>query len=287
MTQQTQALTVHQQVSQQLTSPQFMASLKANLPDHITPERFARVAVMALQKNPKLLDSDRQSLYQAIQACAQDGLIPDGREAALVPYGDKVQYLPMIGGILKKIRNSGELLTIMAQTVRKNDVFKYYVDENGEHLEHRPDMLADRGEFVGVYALAQTKDGGKYMEVMTKAEVEKVRNVSRAKNAGPWVDWYEEQAEKTVLKRMSKRMPMSTDKIAELLERDNEEYAEVVEAPPAAPAEVPKPSTGAGARARAATVDAAPPATPAPTPTQTAMAAEGAPKPLGTNDTLI
>ena len=124
MTQQTQALTVHQQVSQQLTSPQFMASLKANLPDHITPERFARVAVMALQKNPKLLDSDRQSLYQAIQACAQDGLIPDGREAALVPYGDKVQYLPMIGGILKKIRNSGELLTIMAQTVRKNDVFK-------------------------------------------------------------------------------------------------------------------------------------------------------------------
>ena len=58
---------------------------------------------------------------------------------------------------------------------------------------------------------------------MSLGEIEKVRKVSRAANKGPWVDWWEEMARKTVLRRLSKRLPMSTD-LDDLIRRDDALY---------------------------------------------------------------
>src|SRR5690606_23274926 len=133
-----------------------------------------------------------------------------------------VQYMPMIGGILKKIRNSGELLTIAAHVVYERDQFEYALGDD-ERIEHRPYLGDDRGKPIAVYAVAKTKDGGVYREVMTVGEVEAVRAVSRAKDKGPWIDWWTEMARKTVLRRLSKRLPMSTD-LEELMRRDDDLY---------------------------------------------------------------
>jgi recombination protein RecT len=127
----------------------------------------------------------------------------------------------MIGGILKKVRNSGELLSISAYVAYTNDVFEYTLGDD-EHIKHIPD-LDDRGKPRLVYAIAKTKDGGIYREVMTVSEIEKVRNVSRAKNAGPWKDWWDEMARKTVLRRLAKRLPMSSD-LDDLVRRDDALY---------------------------------------------------------------
>lgn len=186
--------------------PQF----KMALPVHIKPERFLRVVTTAIQNNASLLSCDRTSLFSACTRAAQDGLLPDGKEAALVPFNNSVQYMPMVAGILKKVRNSGELKTIMAQIVYKNDEFEYWIDSDGEHLNHKPLIFGDRGEKLGGYALATTKDGGTYIEVMTAADIKKVRDVSRSKN-GPWKTWPEEMEKKTFIRRLSKRLPMSTD----------------------------------------------------------------------------
>ena len=62
--------------------PQFHAAL----PAHIPAKKFVRVACTAIQTDPKLMDADRTSLYAACTKAAQDGLLPDGREAALVVY---------------------------------------------------------------------------------------------------------------------------------------------------------------------------------------------------------
>lgn len=214
-------ITVLDEVRHTLTKmePQF----KAALPPHVPAERFVRVAMTAVQKNPDLLNADRQSLYGACMMSAQDGLIPDGREAALVLFSGKVQYMPMVAGILKKVRNSGELATITPQVVHKNDKFRFWVDSEGEHIEHEPLLFGDRGEVLGVYALAKTNSGNIYVEVMTVAQVERVRSVSRAKNAGPWKDWWDEMAKKTAIRRLSKRLPMSTD-LDDLLRRDDDMY---------------------------------------------------------------
>lgn len=200
------------------------------LPAHVTPDKFMRVVLTAIAQNPTLAKADRRSLLTSAVKAAQDGLLPDGREAAFVTFWDKkanahkVQYMPMIAGVLKKVRNSGELLAVTCNVVHQADTFRYWIDDVGEHITHEPAVLApDRGPLVAVYAVAKTKDGGTYTEVMSRQQIDQVRSVSRAKDSGPWVDWYGEMARKTVIRRLAKRLPMSTD-LEAVIRRDDEMY---------------------------------------------------------------
>lgn len=185
---------------------------KAALPAHVTPEKFTRVLLTSIRNNEKILLCERNSLFSAVMKCAQQGLLPDGEEAAIVPFGSTAQLMPMTKGILKKIRNSGELASISAEVVHQYDIFKYWIDENGPHLNHEPNFLSDRGEPMAVYALAKTKDGAVYSEILTKEQVMAIKNVSRSKDSGPWKGSFElEMWKKSAIRRLSKRLPMSTD----------------------------------------------------------------------------
>lgn len=200
----------------QVMAPEF----KAALPPHISVEKFTRVAQTAIQNTPSLAAADRRSLFGAFVKLAQDGLLPDGREAAVVMFGNKAQAMPMIGGILKRIRQSGEVSRVSAQVVYANDHFRvsYGFDEDVEHVP--PPLNDPRGDPIGAYATAVLKDGSKLLEVMNLEEIEKVRAVSRAARNGPWVSWWSEMARKTVMRRLSKRLPMSTDLEEQIFSRD-------------------------------------------------------------------
>jgi recombination protein RecT len=197
-------------------APQF----KAALPAHIPVERFVRTTLTAVQTNPELINADRRTLFASATRAAQMGLLPDGREGAIVTFGGKCQFMPMLGGVLKLVRNSGELASIDAQIVYKNDKFTY---RPGIDLvpAHEPDWFGDRGDIVGVYAVAKMKDGAAYVEILSKKQVEQVRNVSRAKSSGPWVTWWDEMARKTAIRRLAKRLPLSTDLDGALAEDDD------------------------------------------------------------------
>lgn len=201
--------------------------LKAALPAHVTVEKFSRVAMTAVQNDPNLLQADRRSLFGAVVRLAQDGLLPDGREAALVIFNTKqgndwvkkVQAMPMIAGVLKKIRQSGEVAKISAQCVYENDDFevRYGYDEDVHHVP--PKLGQPRGDIIGAYATAVLKDGTQLLEVMDLDQLNKVRAVSRSGQKGPWADWFSEMARKTVMRRLSKRLPMSTD-VEDFIQRD-------------------------------------------------------------------
>lgn len=193
------------------------------LPAHIPVERFKRVVLTAVQNNPDLLRADRQSFFNACMRSAQDGLLPDGRDGAIVMFGDKAQWMPMVFGILKKIRNSGELASITARVVYAGDKFRYWIDDSGEHVEYEPSDDHDTNVVRRVFAMAKTKNGELYVEPMSVEQVEKVRAVSRARNKGPWVDWWDQMAIKTALRRLAKRLPMSSD-LDDLLRRDDDLY---------------------------------------------------------------
>src|SRR3546814_200490 len=127
--------------------------------------------------------------------------------------------MPMIAGILKKVRQSGEVSYISAHVVYANDHFKWTLGFD-ENVEHEPAPLdQEPGEPVAAYAVAVLKDGSRLLAVMRKSDIEKVRAVSRAKGNGPWVQWWSEMARKTVMRRLSKRLPMSTD-LDDAFERD-------------------------------------------------------------------
>jgi recombination protein RecT len=214
----TKALTPMEDVrgTLQRMQPEFMAALPAQIP----VDKFVRTTLTAIQMNPALLNADRRSLLGSCMKAAQDGLLCDGREAALVMFKNTVQYMPMYAGILKKIRNSGELATISAQVVYDKDQFDYTLGDE-ERISHKPFLGADRGKPIVVYAIAKTKDGAIYREVMSVAEIEKVRAVSRASGNGPWVQWWDEMAKKTVIRRLAKRLPSSAD-VDQVFDHDNE-----------------------------------------------------------------
>lgn len=210
------------QVRTQLT--QMQPQIKSALPAHVTPERFERVTLTALQRSPDLLDCDRKSLFGAVMQCAQDGLQPDGKEAALVKFKQQVAYMPMVSGLLKLARQSGEIASLTANVVYSDDEFDYWIDDQGEHLSHRPNLDGDRTKVRAVYAMARTDSGESIIEVMPFAEVEKVRKSSRTANAGPWRDWWSEMARKTAIRRLFKRLPRSTDRLDQAVHRDDQFY---------------------------------------------------------------
>ena len=74
-----------------------------------------------------------------------------------------------------------------------------------------------------VYAEAVMKSGEKQSAVMTKAEVEGIRNRSRAGKSGPWVTDFAEMAKKTVVRRLSKMLPLSSE-IFRHVERDDDQF---------------------------------------------------------------
>lgn len=196
-------------------APQFEAAL----PKHVTVEKFTRVAMTAIQNQPDLAQVDRQSLFGAIVRLAQDGLLPDGREAAIVKFGNKAQAMPMIAGILKKVRQSGDVAKVSAQVVYEKDEFVWHLGFDEDVTHNPPPLDQPRGKAIGAYATAVLKDGSRLLEVMNFDEIEQVRKVSRASGNGPWVQWWGEMARKTVMRRLSKRLPMSTD-IEDDFERD-------------------------------------------------------------------
>lgn len=250
--QQTNPLT---EVTRHIMSERLASQLKMALPEHISVEKFQRVVITAINKNADLVSADLLSLLTASVECAQDGLLPDGKEAALVIYNTKVpnvkpdrwvkrvQYMPMIKGICKKAHNSGELPFLDMQVVHENDEFDYQLGLH-PNLVHKP-KLGERGDFIGAYAVARTSQGAEYIEVMSHAEIECVRlesSKSKSKETGdpygPWKNYYGEMARKTVLRRLSKRLPLSSD-LSRVIERidamhtfENQSDSVVVEAAP-------------------------------------------------------
>ena len=213
----TTAVTVVEQVRTQLTSmtPQFAAAL----PKHVSAERFVRVVMTAIQTSPSLLEADRRTLFASATKAAQQGLLPDGREGAIVVFKGQAQWMPMVAGIMKLVRNSGEISTWSVQAVYQNDTFDFCLGDD-EHITHKP-ALSKRGELIAVYSIVTMKDGEKSREVMSVEDVNAIRARSRSGGSGPWVSDFAEMAKKTVVRRHSKRLPMSTD-LDDALRADDE-----------------------------------------------------------------
>ncbi len=242
-------------------------SLSTMLPKHIPVDKFLRTLKTAIRLDPNIAKADLTSLLGAAMKAAQDGLMIDGREAAITVYRQKVrgangdtymeraQYIPMYQGILKKMRNSGEIASIEAGVVYQKDEFDYERGDNAR-LIHRPSFDGDPGPIRLAYAIAKLKDGTVVREVMTLSELKKVRSCAKGGDnaSSPWVKWEAEMYKKSVIRRISKLLPSSSD-IDTLFEHDNEGYRlnpDHVENTPAKKA-------GGGAAALAKAKEEAPP----------------------------
>jgi len=212
-----------------IASPEMTTKIKQALLSGVDEERFIRTALTAIQTTPSLLEVDRSSLYNAVLRAAQDGLLPDGREGALVPFKEKatgrkvVQWMPMFFGLRKRLAKCQILLE--AYVVHENDRFEVVLGDEPK-IVHVPTQLGkDAGEMIGAYAIARTADGQVMREVMDKAQIEAVRKQSRAADSLMWTQFTGEAWRKTVGRRLCKAIPALDDGVQDLLKRDDEQYS--------------------------------------------------------------
>lgn len=206
-----------------------LVPVQSLLPAHISFDRFTHAAAVAIANSEDLRVADGQSIINSLVACAKDGLIPDGREAALVIFKRKdargnwtkiAQYMPMIDGVLKRARQSGEISLIATRVVYQNDNFRAWLDDNGEHILYEP-TLGARGEMIGALAYARMKSGEIQFEWLNLDDIAKVRAASKNSDKGPWVDWFESMSRKSAAHRLCRRLPNNSE-IMEMLERGTE-----------------------------------------------------------------
>lgn len=214
------------------------------LPQNVTVDKFVRTAqtAIAMTRNIEKV-SNPQSLLSACVKAATDGLILDGREAALViDYQGNVQYRPMVQGLVELAYRSGAVKLITTRVVHEADHFEFIMGDE-EKIVHRIDVRAPRGKAIAVYCIIQLVTGGVIREVMTVDQINVIRDRSdgwRAFAAGkikstPWSTDWDEMARKTVFRRAQKLLPRSPEleRFHAAVERVDEEYTFTGEEGPA------------------------------------------------------
>lgn len=195
--------------------------IEAVMPKHLSSERLYQMTVSAINREPKLGECDISTVLSCVMKCSALGLEPSAVDglgrAYILPYRNgktkRMEATFILGykGMIDLARRSGELESIAARAVYEGDEFEYEfgLDEKCRHVPHAVDRTP--GKLTHVYMVAKFKDGGYYMDVMGKAEVDAIRKRSKAGESGPWVTDYEAMAKKTVLRRAFPYLPVSVE----------------------------------------------------------------------------
>jgi recombination protein RecT len=202
--------------------------LQRMLGNDIPADNFIRAVITSATLNPEIQACRWQTVWDACVRACRDGLLPDGVDAAIVPFKDRATYIAMYQGMLRRFRRSGQFKWITANVVRTGEEFVHFIDETGEHFRHVPgDNFS--AQITKVYALATTKDGGVFVAVLSIAEANKIKNMSRAqRDDSPWKLWPEEMYKKLAIRRLSKYLPSARDLLP-----DDEDLPEIDSAPSA------------------------------------------------------
>ena len=192
--------------------------IRRALPALLTPERFTRMALSAINNTPELADCTPMSFIGALMNAAQLGLEPNTPlgQAYLIPYKNKgvleCQFQLGYKGLIDLAYRTGQIQVIQAQAVREFDYFEYQYGLDSR-LVHRPGE-GERGEITFIYGLFKLNNGGYGFEVSSRGDMDAfAARYSRSIGGrySPWKENYEDMAKKTVIKRALKYAPVSSD----------------------------------------------------------------------------
>jgi phage RecT family recombinase len=206
-------------------------------------KREISFAIQSVNRSAQLQKCSKESILQAVLNVANVGLTlnPAAKEAYLIPrYSSisralEVSLDPSYIGLVKLLTDTGSVKAMVCQIVYAGDQFDVDLANNLSPVVHRPQLSsAQRGNVVGVYALATLSDNTRQVEWMDLAEIEGIRDRSETYKAFKngkiqsctWASDFGEMARKTVIKRIYKYLPR-TEKAKNLdqaIDLDNEDY---------------------------------------------------------------
>ena len=198
-------------------------------------------AVQIINKSKQLQEATMESKQSAVLNVAQCGLTlnPVMKLAYLVPRwsreGTQCCLEPSYQGLVKLLTDTGSIETIQAQLVYAQDTFELNAGDFNNPITHTSNPFSsNRGDVVGVYALAVLKSGIKQAETMSIDEVYKIRETSESWKAYQakkikscvWSDHEGEMIRKTVVRRIVKYLPKSEqfEKVANVIKLDESDY---------------------------------------------------------------
>lgn len=197
----------------------------------VTWEKESMFALQALASNTLLQKCEPHTIRDSVINIASIGLSlnPVLKHCALIPRyntGLKIYEChcdPMYQGLIAVATDGGSVNNVWANIVRKQDLedgnFKYFAGTEPRVI-HTPDPFMSeemRGEVIGAYACAEIEGSAHpHVTFMSIEEIENVRDKSelwKKHKKGPWKDWFEEMAKKTVIKRAQKTWPKGTGRM--------------------------------------------------------------------------
>lgn len=203
----------------------YLKEIESALPSHINPNRFIQVALITITKKPELFSCSKASVIGAVMTAASLGLMVDDDlgEAFLIRGYDEdskryvAQLLIGYQGFCTLAIRSGFVDYIQPRWVCEGDEFdfKYGIDE---FLDHKP-IAADRSneKITHFYVIIKLRTGTKMFSVMSRKEVEEIRNNSPHyksavdKTKTVWHIWFNKMGNKTALKDQMKYIPLSPE----------------------------------------------------------------------------
>lgn len=204
------------------------------LPKHLTADRMIQLCTTLISRNPKLAKCTTQSLIGAVMQASLLGFKPIQAtgECYFIPYENRkagtIECQFQIGykGYMSLARNSGQIETLYAEVVYKDDYFDYELGLN-RNLVHKPNLNVepDYQNIAYAYAVVRFKDGGFNFVILTKKQIEKLRLrnpmfFNQPKLSGAWLTDYDEMAQAKALKKLKKYLPLSEEQLLTAIDSD-------------------------------------------------------------------
>jgi len=186
-------------------------------------KRFCQVAMTLFERTPALTACTTASLVGSVVEAAKLGLTLDPvlGHAYVIPYRDnranttRAVLIPGYRGLIELAMRSGQVAAIWADVVRKGDLCEQRqgTDPSLLHkappLEERDKTYIHKDHIVGAYACAKLTSGTVIHCLMSKAEIEAIKDKSPGKNSTPWLQHYAEMCKKTPVRRLCKMLSLS------------------------------------------------------------------------------
>lgn len=188
---------------------------KGALPAGFNQTRFMQNCMTVLLDTKDIEKCSPVSVARTLVKGAYLGLDFFQRECYAIPYGTSLQFITDYRGETKLAKKYSirEIKDIYAKVVREGDYFEEHIELGQQYINFKPIPFND-GEMIGAFAVVLFKDGGMAYEVMTKKQIEGIRdNFSKMKNGLMWSKTPEEAWKKTVLKRLTKTIEKDFESI--------------------------------------------------------------------------
>ena len=179
------------------------------LPDPKMIDQFMYSAEGQYGKNKEAFEKCTPiSLLNCLLTSAKYGILPDGRNGYLIPYGNDCTLQFDYKGLVHIVIRDGVAKKVYAETVCANDVFEW---ENGKVVKHK--ISLPRGQILGAYCAITLANGEIQYELMDVDEINVIKSCSRGSSSpqSPWNKFFSEMAKKSVFRRATKWLKLSPD----------------------------------------------------------------------------